>query len=480
MIDLEGNFVVPGFIDNHTHLMTGGFQLSAVGLGFADNREQFASIIRSFASEQPPGRWITGGRWDHERWGGDLPQKEWIDEAAGRHPVFVSRLDGHMGLANSIALEMAGINTATLDPKGGTIIRDDRTGEPTGILKDEAMNLVFAVIPEPSEEEKDQAFDRAITHVLSQGVTQIQDMCSWGDYKTYLRAADRNALKARIHAFVYYNEWKSLQQHVRRHGKGDDWLSVAGVKVMVDGSLGSSTAWLYEPYLDEPTTSGLMVTDTADVRQLILEVEEAGLQMATHAIGDRANDWVLDAYSTIEKRYGKRDRRFRIEHAQHLTAEAIGRFADYGIIPSMQPPHLIDDGRWAEKRIGPDVLAGTYAFRSLLDAGARVTFGSDWTVAPISPLNGIYSAVTRRTLDDKHPDGWLPEQKITVEEALRCYTFNNAWGVFREEKLGTLEPGKYADFVVLSENLFEIDPTTIRDVKVLRTIIGGIEQYHSE
>ena len=261
--------------------------------------------------------------------------------------------------------------------------------------------------------------------------------------------------------------------------KGDDWLSIAGVKLFVDGSLGSSTAWFYDPYLDEPSTSGLMVTDTAYTRQIIFDVEEAGLQMAIHAIGDRANDWALDAYADVVKKYGNRDRRFRIEHAQHLTQNALNRFAELGVIASMQPPHLIDDGRWAEKRIGNDVLAGTYAIRTLLDSGARVTFGSDWTVAPIAPLFGIYAAATRRTLDNKHPDGWLLEQKISVEEALRCYTANNAWGVFSEDSLGTIEQGKLADFVVLSQDLLDIDPVNIRDVNILRTVVSGKEQYNS-
>ena len=480
IIDLNGAFVIPGFIDNHTHLMAGGFQLTQVKLRHAQDRDQFVEILKQFSENVPSDSWITGGRWDHENWGGKLPQKEWIDNAVGDHPVFVSRLDGHMGLANSIALKMAGISAETADPDGGTIVKDDVTGEPTGILKDEAMNLVFDIIPEPSEKEADEAFDRAMEHILSLGVTQVQDMCSWENYETYFRAQKRGALRARIHTFIYDWDWELLNSQDEKVVEGDDWLSIAGVKLFVDGSLGSSTAWFYVPYLDEPTTSGLMVTDTAYTRRMIFNVEEAGLQMAIHAIGDLANDWVLDAYADVIKKYGSRDRRFRIEHAQHLSQKAISRFAQIGVIASMQPPHLIDDGRWAEKRIGSELLEGTYAFRSLLDSGAKLTFGSDWTVAPIAPLYGIYAAVTRRTLDDKHPNGWLPEQKITVEEALRCYTVNNAEGVFREDKLGTLEAGKYADFVVLSDNLLEIDPVKIKDVTVLRTVVDGIEQYCSE
>ena len=479
IIDLKGAFVVPGFIDNHTHLMAGGFQLAQVKLRYAQDRDQFVETLKQFAEKVPSGRWITGGRWDHENWGGELPRKEWIDNAVGDHPVFVSRLDGHMGLANSIALKMAGISAETPDPDGGSIIKDDLTGEPTGILKDEAMTFVFDLIPDPSVEESDEAFDRAMEHILALGVTQVQDMSSWSDFETYLRAQKRGALRARIHTFIYDWDWELLKSQNDAIIKGDDWLSIAGVKLFVDGSLGSSTAWFYDPYLHDPSTSGLMVTDTAYTRQIIFEVEEAGLQMAIHAIGDRANDWALDAYADVVKKYGNRDRRFRIEHAQHLTQNALNRFAELGVIASMQPPHLIDDGRWAEKRIGNDVLAGTYAIRTLLDSGARVTFGSDWTVAPIAPLFGIYAAATRRTLDNKHPDGWLLEQKISVEEALRCYTANNAWGVFSEDSLGTIEQGKLADFVVLSQDLLDIDPVNIRDVNVLRTVVSGKEQYNS-
>ncbi|MFQ5568678.1 MAG: amidohydrolase [Rhodothermales bacterium] len=483
VVDLEGGFVVPGFIDNHTHFLSGGFQLASVDLRTADTPDEFARRIGAFAASVPEGRWITGGDWDHERWGGALPRRAWIDEVTTEQPVFVSRLDGHMALANSNALALAGVTRETPDPEGGTIVRDPETGEPTGILKDEAMNLVWRVMPDPSEEELDEALGRAMAHALSLGVTQVHDVGSfggWMDLETYRRAQADGRLKLRIYSFVPLRSWSRLAAFIHEHGRGDDWVRWGGLKGFVDGSLGSTTAWFYEPYIDEPETAGLIVTDTTTLRDDLLRADAEGLHLAIHAIGDRANDWLLDRFAEADAQNGPRDRRFRIEHAQHLSREAIERFAGQGVVPSMQPYHAIDDGRWAEKRIGPERIQTTYAFCSLLDAGAPLTFGSDWTVAPLSPLEGIYAAVTRRTLDGATPGGWVPQEKITVEEALRAYTASNAYAGFQEARLGTLEPRKWADFVVLSGNLFEMDPVVIRTVRVLRTVVGGREQYRAE
>lgn len=480
VVDLEGRFVVPGFIDAHTHFLTGGFQLASVDLRDADSPEEFARRMGAFAETVPTGRWITGGDWDHERWGGDLPRRAWIDSLTTEHPVFVNRLDGHMALANTKTLTLAGITRETPDPEGGTIVRDSATGEPTGVLKDEAMNLVYAVMPPPTEEALDEALERAIQHALSLGVTQIHDVGSfggWTDLATFQRAKEAETLGLRVYSIVPLATWKRLDNYVAENGLGDDWLRWGGLKAFVDGSLGSTTAWFYDPYDDEPETAGLVVTDTTVLRDQILQADARGLHLVIHAIGDRANDWLLDRYAEATATNGSRDRRFRIEHAQHLSPEAIARFAQLGVVPSMQPYHVIDDGRWAEKRIGPVRVQTTYAFRSLLDAGANVAFGSDWTVAPLNPLEGLYAAVTRRTLDGATPDGWVPAQKITIEEALRAYTTANAYAGFQDERLGTLEAGKYADFVVLSENLFEIDPVAIPNVQVLRTVIGGQERY---
>lgn len=481
LVDVQGRLMLPGFIDNHTHFLDGGFYLASVELRTVQTPAEFVQRLADFAQGLPnDGRWITGGNWDHEAWGGELPRRDWIDSVSAGHPVFVSRLDGHMALANTQVLELAGVTRHTPDPEGGTIVKDSQTGEPTGILKDEAMSLVYAVMPDRSETELDEALQRAIQHALSLGVTQVHDVGSfggWADLATYRRAWDKGGLPMRIYSFVPISSWEKLANYVAENGTGDDMLRWGALKGFVDGSLGSTTAWFYTPYDDEPETSGLLVNDTTQLRQWILAADSAGLHIGVHAIGDRANDWLLDVYAEATARNGQRDRRFRIEHAQHLTREAIGRFAALGVVPSMQPYHAIDDGRWAEKRIGPERIKTTYPFRSLLDAGAPLTFGSDWTVAPLSPLEGIYAAVTRQTLDGANPGGWEPQEKIGLEEALRCYTAANAYAGFQEDKSGILKPGYLADFVILSENIFEVAPEKIKDAEVVRTVVNGNAVY---
>lgn len=477
VVDLNGAFVVPGFMDSHTHFMSGGFQLASVDLRDAKSPAEFAQRIADFAKSLPEGRWLTGGDWDHEMWGGELPQRAWIDQLTPQHPVFVNRLDGHMALANSRTLQLAGIDRNTPDPEGGTIVRDPQTHEPTGILKDEAMALVYRIMPEASEAEQDEAFTRASAHALARGVTQVHDMGGWNDLATYRRAHTRGDLKLRIYSVVPLGTWAKLAEYVKQNGRGDEWLRWGGLKGFVDGSLGSTTAWFYQPYADAPETSGLMTTDTTALRNWIIAADSVGLHVVVHAIGEAANDWLLNVYAQAANKNGARDRRFRIEHAQHLTHAAIARFAVLGVIASMQPYHAIDDGRWAAKRIGTERIKTTYAFRALIDAKAGLAFGSDWTVAPIEPLLGIYAAVTRRTTDGANPEGWVPEQKITVEEALRAYTSGDAYAGFQENRLGTLEPKKLADFVVLSEDLFAIAPVNIPNVRVLRTVVGGKDRF---
>jgi predicted amidohydrolase YtcJ len=470
-VALGGRFVVPGLMDSHTHFLEGGFELAGVQLRDAATPAEFVRRIGAFAAQHPD-TWMTGGTWDHELWGGELPHRAWIDSLTPGTPVFVSRLDGHMALANGRALELAGVTAATADPPGGTIVRD-AAGAPTGILKDEAMGLVARAIPARTDLERDRALDAAVRHAVERGVTHITDMGSWAGLDTYRRAAAAGRLPIRVYAAVPIASWRRLDELIAREGRGDDLLAWGAVKGFVDGSLGSTTAWFYEPYTDAPETTGLMVTDTAALRRQVLDAHAAGLHVVIHAIGDRANDWLLDVFAEARAAVPSADPRFRIEHAQHLTRAAIARIAAEAVIPSMQPYHAIDDGRWAEKRIGPDRIRTTYAFRDLIDAGAPVAMGSDWTVAPLDPLYGIYAAVTRRTLDGAHPNGWVPEQRITLEEALRGYTGNAAYAARREHDLGTLEPGKYADLVVLDQDLRTSPPESLDQVRVDLTMVGG-------
>ncbi|HXB44495.1 MAG TPA: amidohydrolase [Puia sp.] len=480
IIDVDGRIIVPGFIDNHTHFLGGGYQLASVNLRNAKSPQEFISTLKEYALKYSDSRWIQGGDWDHEAWGGALPTRNWIDSVTGNRPVFINRYDGHMALANSVALKMAGIDKSTPNPTGGDIVKDPKTGEPTGVLRDDAMDLLFKIVPPPAQNELDECLQRAVQHAFEHGVTQVHDMSTyggWADMETYRKARASNKLDLRIYSFVPIRTWAKLDSFVKKEGWGDDMLRWGGLKGFVDGSLGSTTAWFYKPYLDAPTKTGLQVTDTNLLRKWILSADSAGLHIATHAIGDKANDYILSVYEEAENKTPGKDHRFRVEHAQHLTPMAIPRFAALHVIPSMQPYHAIDDGKWAYKRLDSARLKGTYAFKSLLKTGASVTFGSDWTVAPLDPIAGIYAAVTRRTLDDKNPNGWFPDEKISVEQALKCYTVNNAYAGFQEAKLGKLKVGMLADFIVISEDIFSIAPEKIRDIKVLRTIVNGKEVY---
>ena len=480
IIDLGGKMMVPGFIDNHTHFLSGGMQLASIDLRSAKSKTEFISIVKKYCAAMQDKRWIQGGDWDHEAWGGQLPTRQWVDSVGGDHPLFINRYDGHMSLANSLALQLAHIDRNTPNPPGGEIVKDPATGEPTGILRDEATDLVSRIIPMPSATELQENLQRAITHAFEHGVTQVHDMGSfggWVDLNTYRNAYAKNKLPLRIYSFVPIRSWQRLDDYIKKNGRGNDIIRWGGLKGFADGSLGSTTAWFYEPYLDAPQSRGLQVTDTSLLRQWILSADSSGLQVANHAIGDRANDFILSVYAAANLKNGIKDRRFRIEHAQHLTQNAIEEFGKLGVIASMQPYHAIDDGKWAFKRLDSARLKRTYAFKSLLAQHAVVTFGSDWTVAPLDPISGIYAAVTRRTLDDKNPDGWYPLEKISVEEALRCYTINNAYAGFQENKLGRLKAGMLADFVILSDDLLKIAPEKIRDIKVLRTVVNGKEVF---
>ena len=483
-IDAGGRLVLPGFIDTHVHFLLGGLRLASVQLRDARTRDQFVSRIKAFAATVPAGTWITGGDWDHSLWGGELPSRDWIDAATPSHPVWINRLDGHMSLANSAALKAAGVTRATADVAGGEIVRS-ANGEPTGLLKDNAMALVDKAAPPPSPEMRRRAVVAAMRYVAERGVTTVHDMstaAAWEDMALYGELRKAKALQTRIYSVVPLAQWERLRDLVARRefggadGLGDDWLRIGGLKGFVDGSLGSHTAAFNEPFNDAPTDRGLLVNAPDDLYRWISGADKAGLHVMVHAIGDRANGLLLDTFARVATENGARDRRFRVEHAQHLAPGDIPRFAQLNVIASMQPYHAIDDGRWAEKYIGARINT-TYAFRSLLDARATIAFGSDWFVAPPTPLEGIYAAVTRRTLDDKYPAGWVPQQKITVEEAVRAYTASAAFASFDESRKGVLSKGRLADFVMLERNIFEIPPEEIGAVRVRMTVVGGQQMF---
>ncbi len=474
-VDLDGHFVMSGFMDNHVHFMEGGAALASVDLRTVATPVEFAAKIADFTKPLAKGQWVLNGNWDHTVWGGELPHRDWIDEVTQSNPVYVIRIDGHMALANSAALRAAGISKDTKDPDGGVIVRDD-SGRATGVLKGNALNLVLRVIPPPSDDELMTQFQMAQKHALSLGIVKVHAVTAYPTETTMLdifqMAQARGIMKLRAKVSTPIEDWKSMNNEVEKLGRGDHQLNWGGVKGFIDGSLGARTAWMYQPYADEPSTRGVPLNNPDKLKDLMQRADSHGLELSIHAIGDRGIDSVIDSMKLIAGE-DIRDKRYRIEHFQHPSKRAVKDIASLGIIASMHPYHAIDDGRWVEDRIGSERLETTYAFRSIIDAGAVLTFGSDWPVAPLSPVDGVYAAVTRRTLDGANHDGWIPEQKIDVEEALAAYTVNNAYAFGEEDVAGTLERNKRADFVVLSEDPRVIEHEKIRYIRVLSTVIGG-------
>jgi predicted amidohydrolase YtcJ len=479
-LDGKGRRVVPGFIDAHTHMSMGGFNLLALDLRRTKDPAEFTRMVAEFARTKPPGVWLTDGAWDHEQWSPPrLPTKEMLDPATGDHPTCLSRQDGHMMVCNSLALKLAKIGRETPDPPGGVIVRA-ANGEPTGVLKDAAMDPISDVRPARTRAELLEGLRAAVRHASSLGVTSVQDLPGDpGDLDAWDALRSDRAL--RVHYRLPLAQWEKARDRKAAPGN-DEWLRVGGVKGYADGSLGSSTALFFEPYSNEADASnrGVFASDAIPMSKMeerVIGADKAGLQVVIHAIGDRANAEILDLYERVARANGPRDRRFRIEHAQHLRLADIPRFAKLSVVASMQPYHAIDDGRWAESRIGRERCRGTYAFRSLLDAGAKLAFGSDWDVAPLSPIAGIDAAVTRRTIDGKNPGGWFPEQRISPEEALRAYTTTAAWSAFEEKEKGSLSTGRLADFVILSADILSVPKEKIVETKVDATVVGGRVVY---
>jgi len=481
VIDAHGKLLLPGFNDAHVHFTAGGAALDEVQLNDATSVKEFKRRIATQAAKTVKGEWMLGGDWDETKWNPpQLPSAGLIDDISRNVPVFVSRYDGHQGLANSAAMKLAGVSAKTADVPGGVIVRD-ASGTPTGIFKDAAQELIYKAIPPPSHEQRLAAAKRALAYAASVGVTSVQHMSAdFADVAVYSELAEKGQLTARIYCAPLETEWQDQAKVGLRRAWGSSYLRLGAVKGFADGSIGSRTAALFEPYSDEPNNRGILSAEMHPpeaMRERLMQADAAGLQLRVHAIGDRAISMILDIFAAIEKANGYHGQRMTIEHAQHMAAKDFERFARLHVIASMQPYHAIDDGRWVEARIGRERAKTSYAWRSFLDHGVTLAFGTDWDVAPLDPLLGLYAAVTRATLDGKNPEGWIPEQRITLAEAVEAYTLGSAFAEFEEKEKGSITPGKLADMVFLSENIFDLKPEAIRNVKVETTIVGGKVVY---
>jgi hypothetical protein len=488
VLDLEGRMAMPGFIDSHVHFIFGGLRISQVNLRDARDEAEFADRIAQKARTLGPQKWILGGSWDETNWpGSKLPTRWMIDSVTRENPVCVERYDGHEVLANSLALKLAGITQHTPDPSGGIIVRGS-TKEPTGVLKDTAVTAIDRIIPRPTWDELETALRDGLAQARRYGVTSVHDMYlgrfwspndSFSDLIQLLRRAlSEEWLTCRFYALASIEQCEQLPQIGVSCGSGSDFLRTGAVKGFSDGSIGSRTAWFHEDYSDQPGYVGLPRYSRCEMESMVRWADAAGLQIAVHAIGDRANTEMLDVYEQVGGPVTAA-RRFRIEHAQHVLPEEFARFARLGVIASMQPYHAIDDARWLQDRIGLERCRTSFAWRSMLDAGVPLAFGTDWPIAPLNPLLGIWAAVTRQTLDDKHPEGWFPEQRLTLEEALRAYTQGSAYAEFQENNKGVIAAGKLADMVVLSADLFSIPADQIKEQRVTLAIVGGRVVYEA-
>ncbi|XP_076939973.1 protein LONG AFTER FAR-RED 3-like isoform X1 [Bidens hawaiensis] len=484
-LNIEGKIVVPGFIDSHVHLLFGGLQMARVEVRGVNTKVEFIRKVKEAVKNMKEGSWLLGGGWNNDLWGGELPSASWIDDITPHHPVWLSRMDGHMGLANSLALKIAGVTSNTQDPVGGTISRNEH-GEPTGLMIDAAMKVILSCIPEVSVEERRQALDRASRYVLTRGVTTVVDFGryfpgatvehSWEDFTDVYKWADLSGrMKIRVCLFFPMPTWSRLADMVQTTGRRvSQWISIGGVKAFADGSLGSNSALFHEPYTDEPWNLGLHVTDVESLYNMTMQSDKSGLQVAIHAIGDKANDLVLDMYKSVASTNVKRDRRFRIEHAQHLTLESVSKFGEQGIVASVQPDQMLGDADTAVKKIGLErTQKGSYLYQSLVAHNALVALGSDWPVVDINPLNGIKTAITRIPPGWDKP--WNSAECMKLTDALNAHTISAARACFLDEDIGSLSAGKMADFVILNTCVW--DQLAHETTSVAATYVGGVQAY---
>jgi predicted amidohydrolase YtcJ len=473
VIDLRGKLVLPGFNDAHLHFASGGLYLLGIDLRPARNEKEFVSIIKEYIKKLPNGEWVTGGNWDHENWPSKKhPRKELIDAVTPDHPVLVERLDGHMALANTLALKLAGITRDTPDPQGGEIVKDKKTGEPSGILRDNACGLVSAIIPPISRDRRKQAIMAAMHHAQELGITSVQDNSSREDLEIYQELLAKGELGVRINAWRDSGCIADFSRIGIGTAFGGPFLRLGVIKIFVDGSMGAGTALFFEPYADDQQACGLPIYKESELNAMVLAADKAGLQIAAHAIGDKANAWILNALAQARLENGARDSRHRVEHSQVVRPEDVARFSELAVIASIQPSHCIDDMRWAEKRIAARVN-NAYRFASFLKSGVRLAFGTDWDVEPLDPRLGIYAAVSRELPAGGPAGGWHPDEKLPLAEAIESYTLGSAYAEFQEKEKGSIAPGKWADLAVMEENLFQIPKKAVLKAAVAMTILAG-------
>ncbi len=495
VVDLQGHFVMPGFNDAHMHLTEAGFKKLTVDLTGARSLEEFRDRIRKRVETAEPTEWITGSGWDETLWPvKELPTRWDIDEVTTDHPVFLVRIDGHVAVANTLALKMARVTLASKLPEGGEIGRD-ATDQPNGILRETAQSMVQSIIPSPTPDKRRQAIEAALQDIASSGVTSVQDYSfdsdsagQWQNFQIFEQLERDGKLTARISEWLPFQDpLDVLKQHRAAHPQSDPMLHTGMLKAFMDGSLGSHTAAMLQPYADDPKNSGLPQYETAKLNEMAKERALAGFQLGFHAIGDKGVQMALDAFAEAEKSShtagvkapdGSQNYRFRVEHAQVTNPAEVARFRELKVIASMQPSHVLSDMRWAESRLGSTRAAHSYAWAEFLNHGVTLAFGTDYPVEPVNPFRGIYAAVTRKSEDGKQE--YYPAQKLTIEQAIAAYTTGSAFAEFDEKQKGTLAPGMLADFIVLDRDLTAIQPERILDTHVLQTVVGGKTVYEAK
>ncbi len=489
VIDLGGHFVMPGFNDAHLHLDDAGATKLSVDLTGVKSLDEFRNRIEKKVEEAKAGEWILGAGWDETLWPVKVTPTRWdVDEVSSGHPVFLVRIDGHIAVANTRALQLGSITLASRDPQGGHIDRNEN-GEPTGILRETAQDAILAVIPRRSHDQRRQGLELALADLAEHGVTSAQDYSpNWESFQIYEELEKEGRLTARISEWLPFDESvDDLSRKRASHPQSDLMLHTSMLKGFMDGSLGSHTAAMIEPYSDDPKNSGLPRYEAAKLNDMTKERVLAGFQVGFHAIGDKAVQTALDAFAESEKAArdahvkaanGGDDYRLRIEHAQVTTLAEITQFKQLKVIASMQPSHVLTDMRWAQDRLGPKRAATSYAWLSFLNKGVGLAFGTDYPVEPVTPFRGLYAAVTRKSENGKQE--YFPEQRLTVDQAITAYTAGSAFAEFEEKDKGKLVPGMLADFIVLDRDVTAVSPEKMLGTKVLRTVVGGKTVYESK